>query len=108
MRNDPSKLDAYLARLRDVSFVEDVRLAEMAPRVRRGPQPDARIVVRTPSGERSFLLAIKGICPSLKYPLHVVVLPLPATDALGQGRVGHRVHEDGLLQKPVEELPAVA
>jgi hypothetical protein len=59
MRNDPSKLDAYLARLREVSFVEDVRLAEMEPRVRRGPRPDARIVVRTPSGERSFLLAIK-------------------------------------------------
>ena len=52
-------------------------------------------------------IGIKGICPSLKYVLHVVVLPLPATDVPDHGRVG-QVHEDCLLQKLIEELPAVA
>ena len=48
-----------------------------------------------------------GVFPLLKYLLPVVVaFLLPATDPLDHGRVWHRTHRHGLLQKPIEELPA--
>ena len=50
-----------------------------------------------------------GVFPLLKYLLPVVVaFLLPATDTLDHRRVGNGTHRHGLLQEPMEELPAMA
>ena len=50
-----------------------------------------------------------GVFPLLKHPLPVVVaFLLPATDTLDHRRVGNGTHRHGLLQEPMEELPAMA
>ena len=53
--------------------------------------------------------AVLGVFPLLKHPLPVVVaFLLPATDTLDHRRVGNGTHRHGLLQEPMEELPAMA
>ena len=54
-------------------------------------------------------LPAMGVFPLLKHPLPVVVaFLLPATDTLDHRRVGNGTHRHGLLQEPMEELPAMA
>ena len=55
------------------------------------------------------IYTVMGVFPLLKHPLPVVVaFLLPATDTLDHRRVGNGTHRHGLLQEPMEELPAMA
>ena len=59
--------------------------------------------------EKRISLGVLGVFPLLKHPLPVVVaFLLPATDTLDHRRVGNGTHRHGLLQEPMEELPAMA
>ena len=62
-----------------------------------------------PSPAKGTELTRLGVFPLLKHPLPVVVaFLLPATDTLDHRRVGNGTHRHGLLQEPMEELPAMA
>ena len=60
-------------------------------------------------GDMGVRVVDMGVFPLLKHPLPVVVaFLLPATDTLDHRRVGNGTHRHGLLQEPMEELPAMA
>lgn len=62
MERDPeTRLDQYLAHLRDLPFIEDVRLEQVRPRAARRQmmEPDAIAVLRTAGGKHRFRVEIK-------------------------------------------------